>query len=52
MSRPRWKKKEKEWKGLIPKWVNRVKVSGDLRLRYEGIYNFKIERRCNQGRFK
>jgi len=34
-------KKEKEWKGLIPKWVKRVKVSGDLRLRYEGIYNRK-----------
>lgn len=31
--------KAKEWRGWIPKWVSRIKVSGDLRLRYEGIYS-------------
>ena len=29
---------EKKWKEWLPKWVQRIKVSGDLRLRYEGIY--------------
>ena len=31
--------KAKEWRTWIPRWVSRIKVSGDLRLRYEGIYN-------------
>ncbi|MFN3534491.1 MAG: putative porin [Desulfatiglandales bacterium] len=29
-------KKVKEW---LPKWIRQTKVSGDLRLRYEGIHN-------------
>ncbi len=31
--------KSKEWNEKIPKWIKDTKVSGDLRLRYEGIYN-------------
>lgn len=31
--------KEKTWKDWIPAWVKNTKLSGDLRLRYEGIYN-------------
>ncbi len=31
--------KSKEWSEKIPKWIKDTKVSGDLRLRYEGIYN-------------
>jgi len=31
-------KKVRQW---IPKWVNRVQVSGDLRLRYEGIHRWE-----------
>lgn len=31
--------KSKELSEKIPKWIKDVKVSGDLRLRYEGIYN-------------
>ncbi|MBW1979391.1 MAG: putative porin [Deltaproteobacteria bacterium] len=31
--------KAKEWRTCIPEWVSRVKVLGDLRLRYEGICN-------------
>ncbi len=31
--------KSKEWGEKIPKWIKDTKVSGDLRLRYEGIYN-------------
>ena len=30
---------EKKWKEWLPEWVQRIKVSGDLRLRYEGIYD-------------
>jgi len=31
--------KSKEWSEMIPGWIKDTKVSGDLRLRYEGIYN-------------
>ncbi|MDH3720645.1 MAG: putative porin, partial [Desulfobacteraceae bacterium] len=31
--------KSKEWSEKIPGWIKDTKVSGDLRLRYEGIYN-------------
>ncbi|MCJ7540382.1 MAG: putative porin [Desulfobacterales bacterium] len=31
--------KSKEWSEKVPKWIKDTKVSGDLRLRYEGIYN-------------
>jgi len=31
--------KSKEWSEKIPQWIKDTKVSGDLRLRYEGIYN-------------
>ena len=31
--------KSKEWSEKIPKWIKDTKVSGDLRLRYEGLYN-------------
>ena len=30
---------EKTWREWIPKWTERVKISGDLRLRYEEIWN-------------
>jgi hypothetical protein len=29
---------EKSWKDAVPGWVKRTKLSGDLRTRYEGIY--------------
>ena len=31
--------KAKQWSEKIPEWIKTTKVSGDLRLRYEGIYN-------------
>ena len=31
--------KAQEWHEKIPQWIKKTKVSGDLRLRYEGIYN-------------
>jgi len=31
--------KAKEWREKIPEWIKTTKVSGDLRLRYEGLYN-------------
>lgn len=31
-------KQESTWKDYIPRWIRTMKVSGDLRLRYEGIY--------------
>ena len=31
-------KRESGWKDSIPRWIRTMKVSGDLRLRYEGIY--------------
>jgi hypothetical protein len=33
------KKASKGWRGRLPEWTERINVSGDLRLRYEGIYN-------------
>jgi hypothetical protein len=33
--------KSKEWSDKIPKWIKNTKVSGDLRLRYEGRYNME-----------
>jgi hypothetical protein len=33
--------KSKEWSAKIPKWIKNTKVSGDLRLRYEGRYNME-----------
>ena len=33
--------KSKEWSAKIPKWIKKTKVSGDLRLRYEGRYNME-----------
>jgi len=33
------KQQGKQWKDSIPDWIKSTKVSGDLRLRYEGIYN-------------
>jgi putative porin len=33
------KEAEKTWREWIPKWTERIKISGDLRLRYESIYN-------------
>lgn len=35
----RMSEKEKTWSEWVPEWVRKTKVSGDLRLRYEGIYN-------------
>jgi Putative porin len=32
------KEAEKSWKDAVPGWVKRTKLSGDLRTRYEGIY--------------
>ncbi|MGA8179586.1 MAG: putative porin [Desulfobacterales bacterium] len=32
-----------KWSENIPKWIRDTKVSGDLRLRYEGIYNREEE---------
>ena len=31
--------KETSYPDWMPEWINRIKVSGDLRLRYEGLYN-------------
>ncbi len=31
--------KAKQWSEKIPEWIKTTKVSGDLRLRYEGIFN-------------
>ncbi|MFO7553884.1 MAG: putative porin [Desulfobacterales bacterium] len=31
--------KSREWSEMVPEWIKDTKVSGDLRLRYEGIYN-------------
>lgn len=31
--------KKMSYPDLIPEWINRIKISGDLRLRYEGLYN-------------
>jgi Skp family chaperone for outer membrane proteins len=33
------KEAEKSWKDVVPGWVKRTKISGDLRTRYEGIYD-------------
>jgi hypothetical protein len=33
------KEAEKSWKDMVPGWVKRTKLSGDLRTRYEGIYD-------------
>jgi Skp family chaperone for outer membrane proteins len=33
------KEAEKSWKDAVPGWVKRTKISGDLRTRYEGIYD-------------
>ncbi|MBW2615240.1 MAG: putative porin, partial [Deltaproteobacteria bacterium] len=33
------KEAEKTWREWIPKWTENIKISGDLRLRYESIYN-------------
>ena len=32
------KEAEKSWKDAVPGWVKRTKLSGDLRTRYEGMY--------------
>ena len=32
-------KTEKTWREWLPEWTKRIRMSGDLRLRYEGIYN-------------
>ena len=37
------KEKAEEWSEKIPKWIKDTKVSGDLRLRYEGIYGREEE---------
>lgn len=33
------KAQEKTWSDYVPKWVKQTKLSGDLRLRYEGTFN-------------
>ncbi|MCD6295835.1 MAG: putative porin [Deltaproteobacteria bacterium] len=33
------KEAEKTWREWIPKWTENIKISGDLRLRYEAIWN-------------
>jgi hypothetical protein len=37
------KEKSEQWSEKLPKWIKDTKVSGDLRLRYEGIYNSEEE---------
>ncbi len=33
------KEAEKSWREWLPKWVQRIKISGDLRLRYERLWD-------------
>jgi hypothetical protein len=37
------KEKSEDWSEKIPKWIKNTRISGDLRLRYEGIYNREEE---------
>jgi len=46
---------EKKMRDWMPKWINRIQVSGDLRLRYEGIHrweNAKGEDQPNRDRLR
>ncbi|MCJ7687588.1 MAG: putative porin, partial [Desulfobacteraceae bacterium] len=33
------KEAEKSWRDSLPKWVQKIKISGDLRLRYERLWD-------------
>lgn len=32
-------KKEQTWKSMLPEWTKRIKIAGDIRLRYEGLFD-------------
>ena len=33
------KEAEKSWRDSLPKWIQKIKISGDLRLRYERLWD-------------